>query len=232
MAGGKSKQGAGNEFPRGFISAVKKDEFLGGFVSAVKKPFTNANAWLIGIILSLPVINLLGIFYLAGYSVRISRMVMRGDDAVIDWDKAGNRLVVDGIKFLAIYLVYLVPAIICVFAALLMLGIMVFLGGDWVVMALGFAFALFALLFAIPGMLFGTSAVLNFARFGSIAHAFDFGAVAKVALDMRFIKAFAVALLYGLLLKVVTLGIFFPLLAFPAFVTFFTIVADAYRQVK
>lgn len=219
MAEGKSKARADNGF-------------TGFFVSAVKKPFGNTSAWLVGIILSLPLINLLGFFYLAGYSLRISRMVMHGENEVPDWGKAGNRLVVDGIKFLAIYLVYLVPAIICAVAALLMLGVMVFMGGDFVIMALGLAFAVFTVLFALPGMLFGTSAVLNFVEFGSIAHAFNFSAVAKAALDMRFIKAFAVALLYDFLLKVVTLGILFPLVAFPAFVTFFTIVAGAYKQVK
>lgn len=83
-----------------------------GYTSAVVKPFRNLKAWLIGILLSLPIINIVGSFFIAGYSIQIASRVMNNNSEVVDWHKAGNKLLVDGIKVWIINLVYCLPGIV------------------------------------------------------------------------------------------------------------------------
>lgn len=79
---------------------------------AVFKGFTNLKAWLFGIIFALPYVNLIGNFFVAGYCNRLASDHLQGINSALEWHKAGNRLLVDGIKLFLINLIYLLPAAI------------------------------------------------------------------------------------------------------------------------
>ncbi|MBU0661831.1 MAG: DUF4013 domain-containing protein [Candidatus Diapherotrites archaeon] len=198
----------------------------------VMKPFSNFRAWAIGAIFSLPPINLIGCFFLAGYGVKMARLSLKGNTSVPAWGEAGNRLVVDGIKLWMIYLVYFIPAILALIAGLFVSAGLLMLGiSPEITFALLALSVLFAALLKFLALPCATYAVLRFAD-NTFRSAFDFGTCIKGAFTMPFLQRFIFAGLYCLALTILSLGILFPVVIFPIIVTFFSAMADAYRKLK
>jgi len=196
----------------------------------VMKPFSNFRAWAIAAIFTLPFINIIGCFFLAGYGVKMARLSLKGGTSVPAWSEAGNRLVVDGIKLWMIYLVYFIPALLVliaglfVSAGLLMLGISPEIA--FALLALSVLFAVLLKLLALPC---ATFAVIRFSD-NTFRSAFDLGTCIRGAFNPAFLMRFLLTGLYCLALTILSLGILLPVVIFPIIVTFFSAMADAYKK--
>jgi hypothetical protein len=112
---------------------------------------------------------------LLGYSLK----VLRGDKPapeVKDW----GTLFIDGIKYLIITLIYLIPTII-IFFVTIGAGILATVGQNptevmGAIMGMLFGFIVVAIV-AILTMIFATIGTIRFARTGSMGEAFNFGAI-------------------------------------------------------
>jgi hypothetical protein len=169
------------------------------------------NQWLMLIIATI----LLGI-PLAGYSLK----VLRGEKPapeVTDW----GTLFIDGIKYLIISIIWMIPAMIVFFLAVgvSVLGAMsgdptaamAAVGGMMIGMLVFFVVLLITLLFEIIG-------VIRFARTGSIGEAFNFGAILATigkigwgSYIIALIVLCVVGVIYGI---IVTIIMMIPILGF------------------
>jgi len=169
------------------------------------------NQWLMLIIATI----LLGI-PLAGYSLK----VLRGEKPapeVTDW----GTLFIDGIKYLIISIIWMIPAMIVFFLAVgvSVLGAMsgdptaamAAVGGMMIGMLVFFVVLLITLLFEIIG-------VIRFARTGSIGEAFNFGAILATigkigwgSYIIALIVLCVVGVIYGI---IVTILMMIPILGF------------------
>lgn len=218
---------------------------------AIAKPFRRKKAWAIGAILALPVVSLLGIFFILGYALVIAKKTLRKDGSMPEWGRAGNRLLIGGIKVFFINLFYAIPAVLLLFAGFLAacLGLFMYLQGSAApgpaaavagqgllpLFALALVLLLAAMLFGLLAALLGTASTLRFAGTGEWPRAFDFRAVFRKAFSKKFLGAYVFSMLYALvvlsaalILPVLDL-ILVPVVVFPVAVTFYTIMAEAYR---
>jgi hypothetical protein len=77
--------------------------------TALSKPFSNVKNYVTGLILSIiPIVSTLTI---PGYTIRIASRTMNNDNSLPGFENFGE-LVVDSIKYLIVWIVYLVPAVV------------------------------------------------------------------------------------------------------------------------
>ncbi len=95
---------------------------MGKYLYAIRKPSKNLKAWLIGIIFALPIINLIGNFFIAGYAIQIIKKTFEKDGSMPDWGKAGSRLFIDGIIVWFINLVYKMPGYVLLLLSFILIA--------------------------------------------------------------------------------------------------------------
>ncbi|MBI4053475.1 MAG: DUF4013 domain-containing protein [Candidatus Diapherotrites archaeon] len=205
---------------------------------AFKKPFSDITKLAIGIIVSLiPIVNIL---LLPGYLFRVAVNSTKGKPGLPEWsDPVG--LVVRSLKLIVLMIIYYIPAIIvgaigvgaAISAILANPGNI--LNSMTTAIAAGGVFILLALLLALLGGLFGTSAMLLAARTNRIGDGLKFGEAVKNFFRLRFIAALAIVLIIAVIINVV-LGVI-PvvgwvlalLLVFPLQTAYITILAEGYN---
>jgi len=112
---------------------------------------------------------------LLGYSLK----VLRGDNPAPEVKEWGT-LFIDGIKYLIVSLIYLIPTLI-IFFITIGAGILAMVGQDpaevmGAVMGMLFGFIVVAIVLILT-MIFATIGIIRFARTGSMGEAFNFGEI-------------------------------------------------------
>jgi hypothetical protein len=178
----------------------------------------NSDDWIttviIGSVLGLLSVFVVPTFFVLGYSMRVVRRTMRGDEEPPVFDDWGD-LLVDGLKAFAIVFVYgLIPAVVATaFGVFGVLGIVGGAGADSgglaalgsVTILLGM---LVAFLFGLAAAYVTPAALANYAETDRIGAGFDFGELRPVLSSGQYATAWltAVAVLFGAGLVIVVVG--------------------------
>lgn len=169
------------------------------------------NKWVMLIIATI----LLGI-PLAGYALKILRGEKPAPE-VADW----GTLFIDGIKYIIIMIIYMIPAMIVLFIFVGTSALIAMTGDPTAVMAAIGGIIIGLLLFAVIALITSIFAVIGavrFARTGSIGEAFNFSAILAtirkigwVPYIIALIVYFVVAVIYGIIVSIIQM---IPILGF------------------
>lgn len=166
---------------------------------------------------------------LMGYIMK----VLRGEKPAPEVEDWGT-LIVDGIKYLIVAIIYMIPVII-VAAILMVVGFGAAMTGDPTAIMAGAGIALLGMLvvfvLAIIIGLFATIGVVRFARTGSIGEAFNFSAIlatiAKIgwgsyiiALIVLIVCGIVFGIVVGILMMIPILGVLIYLFLLPPWYIF------------
>ncbi len=166
---------------------------------------------------------------LMGYVMKI----LRGEKPAPEVDDWGT-LIVDGIKYLIVGIIYAIPVII-VMAILMVVGFGAAMTGDPTAIMAGAGIALLGMLvvlvLAIIIGLFATIGIVRFARTGSIGEAFNFSAILAtigkigwgsyiIALIVLIICGIVFGIVVGILMMIPILGMLIYLFLLPPWYIF------------
>lgn len=205
------------------------------FESAIKRPFQDLKTFVIGIIISvIPIVNLLTF----GFVLECSRRSLRGDNSLPKWENFG-KLFVDGLKMIAVSLVYQIPTLVI---AVIALGptALAAIGG----LASGNTSALTGaagglgvglIVTLVAAVIFGLLAIAGILRMaveGKFGAAFSFGEVRKKGLTRSMFFAYVAVIIVSLVISVLNV---IPIVGtgasiFILAVFAYTLYAEAYRS--
>lgn len=201
---------------------------------AFKRPFDDLTALAIGIVLDIiPIVN----FLVLGYQVKCAKTAMNKDYKMPKWGE-WVKLFTSGLIVLVIGLIYLLPALIVMFATigLGLLGILTSVGDTSGAMAslslssMGLGMVIMVAL-VILAMYVIPAAVLSYAKDDNIASAFKFKTIVGKVLKVNYLINWIISVAYSVVLAVI-LGIV-PVIglaaaSFVTGVTSLTILAEVY----
>ena len=157
---------------------------------------------------------ILAALLLSGYSLEITRRVIRGDDEVLPaWDDWGQ-LLVDGLQVLVIGIVYALPMIVVGVCAGVPLG-WITENSEGAAAFVSFVLGCFNLLWGIVLSLTLPAAIGKFAAEGELASAFRFGEVLALIRDnlttyvITAVMVWVTSIISGLGLLFCFIGVFF-----------------------
>lgn len=213
---------------------------------AIKRPFTDVKTLIIGIVLSYlaillqPVlIGIIPAFLLAGYYLRSAETASRRDFILPEFKDWGG-LLVKGIVFTIITIVYMIPALIVFilsaglsFGAVaggLMSGNTTSLAAAGGGMLAGMGIGFVGLILAIIAAYLLPIAVIRYAVEGSFGAAFHLGTVIHKALSVKYFVTWLVMGVFVSILAMI-IGFVFGLLVFPAMAAYYTAIGEVYPEV-
>jgi len=168
------------------------------YASAFKKPFTDIKKLIIGILLSIvPIVN----FFATGFMMETAKMEMKKKKMLPEWTAWGD-LFVKGILAFVISILYALPMIIIgAFVAWPLLKGAISSGVTPMAFGTGMGGGIVAVL--LLGLLIAyiaPSALLHYVKDGKFGAAFQFGSVFKKAFKKEYFFAWAIAMLYSLII--------------------------------
>lgn len=145
---------------------------------------------LLSIVSAIPVLGIVGSILISGYFVRVLRSAGRDEETPPVFDEWGE-LLIDGIKYIGISLIYfLIPTVI----SFILLAI---LGFDSIVGLLFMVVLMLVIMYLLP------AALTNFALTDSVDAAFDLSAITDAAFTSEYFVAIVLAILVGLVLGII-----------------------------
>jgi len=206
------------------------------FGDAFKRPFQDFKSLLIGIVIMIiPIVNFIGM----GYVLRCAKSAIRRDFKLPVWEHWGD-LFVKGLVMAVIGIIYMIPAIIVLLitglSILPQLSGMISGGVTPGLMQIISTGGIGILVTIIVGFIFGligSAAIIRYAEKESFGAAFEVGAIVKKAFTGTFFAAWLVGAIYfGILFAILSMIPFIgtAIAMFIGFVTFFTLIAEAYGK--
>ncbi|MBI5390364.1 DUF4013 domain-containing protein [Candidatus Woesearchaeota archaeon] len=203
------------------------------FGKALTRPFSDWKKFGIGFLMFvIPIVNIITQFFAWGYITKAMQNTLKGKNELPEWDDWGD-LIVKGLLFFVVSLVYLVPAIIIAFVVMgswmmgMLSSVALFSGGRGMMAGYGpYGFGSF-----FPSMMAGSfgggfllvlliflltiyivpSALVAFAEKGTFEDAFALWKIFKKAFTGSYLVAWLVSLLYALVVGLVFFALLFPL---------------------
>ncbi len=171
------------------------------FGAAIQRPFSDLKKFGIGTILvSIPVVNLIGSFFVSGFAVQAAKMTLSKKKGLPEWNN-WIPMFVNGFKSVLITLSYMIPFLIALFVTidpLIFAGWAAFANEiDSIWLLLFVVLPLFLLALYILPM-----ALMNFVSKGLFGAAFDFGVILPKVLRLKYLGHWILLNLYFLVICV------------------------------
>lgn len=178
------------------------------FETAINYPRQGDKPWmtiLIGGLLSLFSFLIIPAFIVLGYTIRVLRATMNGEETPPRFEEWGD-LLVDGLKAFVVLLAYFIVPALIVGASIGGVAMSALAGGDPSFAALGGAFIGLSLagLLALALWYVAPAGLANFAKTGSLSAAFAVGDLKQAALSAGYAKHWALAFVVLLISGAVT----------------------------
>lgn len=205
------------------------------YAGALRRPFSDWKKLLIGLVISIiPVVNLISI----GYQLECARLTLKKKNELAEWNDYLN-LFIDGLLASVIALIYFIPTMILFVVAIGTDKLKLLYDGDALaqvdllnLLNGNLALVGFVILFITLFVVYG--AMMNYAKFSHFKSGFDLKAIFKQIFTVRYLEAWVIFILVGLILGY--LFGFIPYVGndlgrFISGLIGFTLIAESFRQI-
>lgn len=174
------------------------------YESAIKRPFQDVKKLIIGCFLNIiPLVNLIS----TGYILKAAKNTLNKKNELPEWEDWGN-LFITGLTAAIIGLIYALPGLIVIFAAVgsIVFGMIMGPAGALDVasiIASGGVLFVIALIWIIVAAFIAPMAVIRYVDKGEFSAAFAFGEIIKKIFTGEYVGAWLIMIIYGLIVTAV-----------------------------